>query len=512
MEIPYSATSFAQYQQREKDFCFVFKDKKYPCNRFYAQVLLHSHSDFSNFQLLSSKPRNKVKNEFIFDFDDKFNIFPKLLKYAAGEKLSFHLSTSEEINEFLKITEALKNQELSVSTYADDQEHLDVNNVVNSLIIDKNKFDNPHMKDNYQKIHIPYAAEHITEIKDQMIKYLRLDIIKDILNSENVTVDDEQQFLEIIIDIINEKGNAALDLIYLVDNSQITDHYRYISYLNKAKTTIVESSEEEIIQSKETEEKTEKIQISDAPIKTPLQLYCENPQNILFARIYSDSNQPINIQENMTIFDAISKQNEDLVYLINSIILSKPSVLEQKNSENDTPFAFAIRQNNQSAIEYFMNLISNVRIKLPVSFYPEALLGLAKTKLSFQSFNNFLDKLIEKDKSIFKYQDSRKRTFLSYFMENLFIEYSNDPKNDVKKVFDKIDEFKKQLYLSDVSGKDPLNYLIACQKVSQKQLLILKDILNQDKFLYQEHIAPIKNLAGMIAVYRKSTVSKESLK
>ena len=98
MEIPYSATSFAQYQQREKDFCFIFKDKEYPCNRFYVHILLHSHSDYSQFQLLSSKPGNKVKNKFTFNFEDKFNIFPKLLKYAAGEKLSLHLSPAEESN------------------------------------------------------------------------------------------------------------------------------------------------------------------------------------------------------------------------------------------------------------------------------------------------------------------------------------------------------------------------------------------------------------------------------
>ena len=82
---------------------------------------------------------------------------------------------------------ALTNQQPSVSTYANDKKHVNINNVINSLIIDKNNFDDQKMQENYQNIHIPYAAAHITELKDQIIKCLRLDIIKDILNSENVT-------------------------------------------------------------------------------------------------------------------------------------------------------------------------------------------------------------------------------------------------------------------------------------------------------------------------------------
>ena len=499
--ISLSNSSLSSFSLSPRVFTFCFtKDgqvtTEYKCNKYFASILLRTNN----------LPEN---NKFTFPFEENPVIFPKILSYASGNKM--HI-LPHEISIFYQIVRSLNNDILENNVYSSKP---NTKNIINSLlfVIKNNLLTQVPYNQTFDD-NLSFAAQHISELHEEIIDFLPMHIVENILSSPNINVENEVEFFEIIESFIKKKGNEALKFIQYVNPNKIPAfsayrdlYFKYlIEYLQyKQDTENNENTDQKpqpqipAVEKSEKQNTKEEKAISEKqnkqnckPVQNCLFRYFEAPYTIRYKRKYTSSNAAIEKPADYynDIFEAIDASSLDsIVYTFNNSTNPK-LLLSQIKTHNDnysyTPFAYAMMKGNIEISNFLMQIDSS---HWPEKYLDEAILGLAKGAHSIDdnSYKQLLTMIHTANESSLLYQDSNGRNFISYLVSNRNIkiqklqEFKNTLKND--------NLFSHLVTQVDNAKYDSLYYLIKSQSTAQALFsFLLKSFTQRNVSVNNTHL------------------------
>lgn len=203
----------------EKDFKFIVGGNEYLTSRFLAAFV----SPYASRAMVS----DPCLNEFHVDLDDTKNEFALVLSLCYGDRTTF---LSRECEYFMRVGDALGNQELFDIAFSSEFSEATVDNIISIL----NAFPcHSHHYDDF----VAFAASNFEELTD--IKNLDAFRLIDVLQNQHLVISDEDSLFNTIISFIHKYEDLKSSILSCIRIENLSSLYvtKFVSLIDMTNIT-----------------------------------------------------------------------------------------------------------------------------------------------------------------------------------------------------------------------------------------------------------------------------------
>lgn len=193
--------------QLPDDFIFKVGDKIYRCNSFFA--------DFISSKISLLHCEDPTLNTFVIDYDDKFNVFGKIMTLLKGGTITFEAHEKKALRYFGRV---LGNHEI-VSFFSCYGENVPIN-IENAISLVEEKYE---MDLNISE-EVAFIANNFSSIDTKYFNGINIDILEQILQHPDLLLVSEDSLSLLLINLSENYDKEYSRLFnYLIFNQMSPD-------------------------------------------------------------------------------------------------------------------------------------------------------------------------------------------------------------------------------------------------------------------------------------------------